>query len=434
MTGRRKASEMNRRNPMMNENGTAMVIALLALIVLTILGTLFLAQTKTETQIAGLDQRSNQALMHAEAGYAEVLARMSDSKDSVNYMGPQAYGWTTQQGWGRYLVLANGNSSQDPNRSRTGSDGLDNDLDGTVDESGEVYPETLTRQGGNAINYPWVQVHYKLNATNQVILFGDSDRNMNTPPQANLTWGLPIIVITARGGQGSSRRTVEVEAVRPPFEIPDGAIYTEVDNFKFNGTQFLVSGKDHDPVTGAVIVGNPEVPGMLTTGNPGNISGALSGQQTNNIEGMGAEPSVSRATVDVNLQTLHDTYMAQRQVTLKADTTISGVSFGDLDHYTCVYCPGNLHVSGNTTGGGILIVDGDITFSGSFTWYGVVLVMGSVTFTGGGAGIHVYGSVLTKGGMNQEVVGGNADIFYSTQALNRLTALSPYVVYNWREL
>jgi len=425
---------MNRRYRIRNENGTAMVVALLALVVLTILGTLFLAQTKTETQIAGLDQRSNQALVHAEAGYGEVLARLTDSNDSVNYIGPEPYSFSTKPGWGRYLVLVNGNSTQDPTRNRTGSDGLDNDLDGTVDESGEVYPESLTRQGGNAINYPWVQVHYKLNGTNQPILFGDHDRNMSTPPQANLTWGLPMIVITARGGQGTAERTVEVEAVRPPFEVLDGAIYTEVDNFKFNGTQFLVSGKDHDPVTGAVIGGNPEVPGMLTTGNPGNITASLTGQQVNNVEGTGGEPSVSRATVDVDLDTLHDTYVAQRQVTLKADTTVSGVSYGDLDHYTCVYCPGNLHISGNTSGGGILIVDGDFVLSGSFTWYGVVLVMGSVTFTGGGSGIHVYGSVLTKGGMNQQTVGGNADIFYSTQALNRLTALSPYVVYNWREL
>ena len=418
----------------MNEKGTAMVVALLALVVLTILGTLFLAQTKTETQIAGLDQRSNQALAHAEAGYGEVLARMTDSKDSVNYIGGDPYSWSTQPGWGRYVVLANGNSSQDPNRSRTASDGLDNNLDGTIDESGETYPETLTRQGADAINYPWVQVHYKLNGTNQVILFGDHDRNMSTPPQANLTWGMPMIVITSQGGQSSSQRTVEVEAVRPPFEVLDGAIYTEVDNFKFNGTQFMVSGKDHDPTTGAVIAGNPEVSGMLTTGNPANITASLSGQQTNNVEGNGAEPSVARAAVDVDLETLHDEYIAQAQVKLKPDTTVAGVSYGDLDHYTCVWAKGNLHVSGNCTGGGILIVDGDFTLSGSFTWYGVVLVMGSVTFTGGGAGIHVYGSVLTKGGMNQEVVGGNADIFYSTQALNRLTALSPYVVYNWREL
>ena len=71
-----------------------------------------------------------------------------------------------------------------------------------------MYPETLTRQGGDAINYPWVQVHYRLNVSNQVMLFGDHDRNMNTPPQANLQYGLPMIVVTAFGGQRAAQRTV----------------------------------------------------------------------------------------------------------------------------------------------------------------------------------------------------------------------------------
>jgi type IV pilus assembly PilX-like protein len=424
---------MKDTNNRMNERGAAMVIALLALVVLTVVGTLFIAQTKTETQIAGHDQRSNQALTHAEAGYGEVLARMSVPTDSVNYMGPPPYSWITQPGWGRYLVMASGNSAQDPNRGRIATDGLDNNLNGTVDESGETYPETRSKQGANPLSYPWVQVHYKLNAANQVLLFGDHDRDINTPPQPNLQWGLPMLVITAYGGEGTARRTVQVEAVRPPFEILDGALYTEVDQFKFNGTQFLISGEDHDPVTGAVIPGNAEVPGMLTTGNPANITSSLSGQQTNNITGTGAEPSVDRATVDVDLQTLHDTYIAQAQVILPAGT-YSGVSWGDLDHYTSVWCQGDMHISGDCTGGGLLIVDGDLSITGSFTWYGVVLVMGSVTFSGGGNDIHIYGSCLSQGGVNDQTVGGNADILYSSEALNRLTALSPYVVYNWHEL
>ena len=423
---------MSTRHRLESEDGTAMVVAVLALMVLTVVGTLFLAQTKTETQIAGHDQRSNQALVHAEAGYGEVLARMSDSNDSTNYIGRPPYSWNAEPGWGRYLVLANGSSSQDPNRNSTASDGVDNDLDGTIDEGGEVYPEVLTVQGADPINYPWVKVRYRLNATNQVILFGDHDRDMTTPSQANLQWGLPMLVITAFGGQAAAARTVEVEAVRPPFEILDGALYSETDDFTFNGTQFMVSGKDHDPLTGSEIVGSPEVDGMLTTGDPANITAALSGQQTNNVEGSGAEPSVTRAPIDVDLQTLRDTYVSQAEHTLQPDSTYSGVSWGDLDHYTAVHCPGNLHISGNASGGGLLIVDGDFVLSGSFTWYGVVLVMGNVSFTGGGAGIHIYGSVLTQGSL--AAISGNADIFYSREALNRLTALSPYVVYNWREL
>jgi hypothetical protein len=35
---------------------------------------------------------------------------------------------------------------------------------------------------------------------------------------------------------------------------------------------------------------------------------------------------------------------------------------------------------------------------GQFTWYGLVLVLGDITFTGG-SGIHIWGCVLTQGGM-----------------------------------
>jgi hypothetical protein len=36
-------------------------------------------------------------------------------------------------------------------------------------------------------------------------------------------------------------------------------------------------------------------------------------------------------------------------------------------------------------------------------------------------------------GVTEQVVGGNADILYSSAALARLAALSPYVVSSWRE-
>ena len=64
-----------------------MVISLLVLLVLTMVGTLFLATSNTETQISGHDMRATQALFNAEAGYAEALARMSDQTDSTNYIG-----------------------------------------------------------------------------------------------------------------------------------------------------------------------------------------------------------------------------------------------------------------------------------------------------------------------------------------------------------
>ena len=415
-----------------NQRGIAMVVVMLTLVLLTMLGMFFMTQTKVETQIAGYDQRATQALTHAEAGYAEVLARMNADGDTANYIGEPA--GTVSPGWGRYVVLASGNSAQDPRVNQTASDGLDNDADGFADEAGEHYPEVATHQGENAINYPWANVHYKLNGANQVILFGDHDNDVSTPPCPNVVHGWPIIVVTTLGEQTMAHRTVEVEAVKVPFDVLNGAIYAEDDAFKFNGTQFLVSGQDWDPYTGTPIAGNPQVPGILTTERDDTIEGTLKGAQSDNVEGLGGAPAVARASVDLDREAMADAYAKLAEVNLEAGN-YSNESYGDLDHYTVVYCAGEMHISGSLSGGGILIVDGDFVCSGSFTWYGLVLVLGDIDFTGGGNDIHIYGSVLANGdGDKEQTVSGNANLLYSSMALNKLTELKPYVVLNWREL
>lgn len=417
------------------ERGSAMVISLLVLLVLTMVGTLFLATSKTETQISGHDMRSTQALYNAEAGYAEALARMSDMSDTTNYIGQAQDQWLTDPGWGRYIVAASGNSSGDPNAAAEESDGLDNDGDGSVDEMSERYPEVLSKQiGTDAIDYDWVKVRYKLNAANQVILFGDHDHDTSTPPQMNLSVGFPVLLVTAHGAQGSAQRTVEVDAVKMPFQTVDTAIYSEDDDFKFNGTQFLVSGKDWNPDSpGDTLAGSSRVPGIVTTGDPNQISSSLNAQQQNNVEGSGTYPSVTSSPIDLDLQGIRDQYVPLADYVLSAGTYSNQTWGGNLDYHV-VHCTGDMHTSGQCTGGGVLIVDGDFDCSGQFLWYGLVLVMGDITFTGGGAGIHIYGSVMVQGGVNQQTVGGNADVYYSSTALSRLSALSPYVVSSWHEL
>jgi hypothetical protein len=331
-------------------------------------------------------------------------------------------------------VLAAGNSTQDPQVNQTASDRLDNDGDGLIDNAGEHYPELVTRQGENAINYPWAKVHYKLNGANQVILFGDDDNDVMTPPRPNLVRGWPIIVITTFGEQTTAQRTVEVEAVRTPFDIVAAALYAEDDGFKFHGTQFMVSGQDWDPYTEHPIAGNAQVPAIVTTGRDDTIDGTLYGAQSDNVEGQGGTPSVARSNVDMDLQAMANAFAELTDIEL-APGTYSHETYGDLDHYKVVHCTGDMHISGSLTGGGILIVDGDFVCTGSFTWYGLVLVMGDVDFTGGGNDVHIYGSVLAGGeGDNEQTVSGNANLLYSSIALDKLSQLHPYTVANWREL
>ncbi len=424
---------MNTRIKNLNESGSAMVISLLVLVVLTMLGTLFLAQSNIETQIAGHDMRSTQALFAAEAGYAEGLARMSDASDATNYIGRPVGDYVTNPGWGTYIVMANGNSADDPDHAATLSDGLDNDLDGTVDEDDEFYPEVLSGQGADAIDYPWVKVEYKLNATGQVILYGDHDNDLATPPIMNLTTGVPVIRVTAAGATGSAGRTVEIEAVKVPAMIYNAAMYVEDDDFRFNGTQWTVSGEDHDPSTGAAITGATEVPGIATTANPNNIEAELNSHQINNVPGDGGAPSIQSATVDLDLDGIAASYtsMADREL---PGGNYGNVVWGDYDNYEITHITGDLHGSGQMDGAGVLIVDGDLFVSGRFIWYGLVVVLGDVTFTGGGQDVHIFGATLVQGGVTTQTVSGNADICYSSETLAKLADMNPYVTISWHEL
>jgi hypothetical protein len=408
-----------------------MVVSLMVLTLLSMLGTLFIMETKTETQIAGHEMRATQALYNAEAGYAEVLARMSDVADS-SYIGEPV--GTVTPGWGRYLVLQGGASVDDPDRGATWADGLDNDGDGLIDEAGEVYGEIPSKQSGtDDINYPWVSVRYKLDGANQAILFGDHDNDVTTAPIYNTASGFPVIVVTANGLQGTADRTIEVEAVKTPFEIIQTALYAESDDFTFNGTPWFISGADWDPVTEAPIVGNSEVPGITTTGDPNVIDGSLTVNQQNNVEGEGGTPSTDSATADMDLELMRDTYAPTADYVFPGNTNIANASYGGYDDYKVVHCTGDLHISGSVSGGGLLIVDGDLDVTGGFTWYGLVIILGDFRFAGGGSAVSLYGSLLA-GGSGIQIVGGNVDVMYSSAALARLQALTPYQVFNWREL
>ncbi len=420
-----------------SERGNIMVGALLILMVLTAMGMTYVAVTKTETQIAGYERRHVQSMFNAEAGVSEALARLSDSRDTTTYFGQNLAAVAPSPGWGRYMSLAGGNAAKDPDYAATQSDSLDNDGDGLIDESGERYPEVLSLQtGSNAVSYPWVKVRYRLTPAGKVVLYGDHDNNPGTQNVPNLTVGQPILIVSSEGSQGTSDRRIEVQAVKSPFDAPKAAIYTESDNFKFNGTQFLVSGRDWDPATGDTLAGSTQVPGIMTTANPGNITSQLNGQQTNNVEGTGAEPSVTSAPFDYDLQAMINQYAPLADDVHNGGTIANGSipAWGGMDDYKIVHVTNDLHISGSVSGGGLLLLQGELTISGSFTWYGMVINVGTITFTGGGNDIHIYGSVLSTGGVSRNNIGGNADLLYSSKALAKLAAFNPYQIVAWTEL
>jgi hypothetical protein len=115
-------------------------------------------------------------------------------------------------------------------------------------------------------------VRYKLTPANEVVLYGDHDRNAQTPPVENIVRGFPVIMVTARGPRA---RPTDPRGggVQDPMQLVDAATYAEDDDFVFNGTS-SISGQDWNPDTGLVVPGNPDVPGIMTTGDPNAIEGA----------------------------------------------------------------------------------------------------------------------------------------------------------------
>ena len=413
--------------------GNALVVALLVLMVLTSAGVAYIAVTKSEKQIAGNAMTASQAMYAAEAGIAEGLHRMAFPAESLNYIGPPAL---PTAGWGKYVVLSNGASLLDPNGAATATDGLDNDGDFFVDESGERYPEVLTKQtiDANALVYPYVRVEFKTQGT-QLVRFGDADDNPATPPVENLTKGAPILRITASGRRGNAAKTLEAEAVRFPIISAVSALWCG-GPMAFNGNSFLIDGNDHAASAPFDTIPNADVPAILTEG-PTNDADLMLNQQ-DNVTGDGGDNSVQQSpfTYDFNQLWAQLSAMADYTFTGPLNWGSSTPPYGSLANPKVVVVNGNLSINGTWTGGGILMVNGNLSMGGGCMFKGIAVATGDVTLTGGGPAdvARIIGSVIYQGTLvNGSSTGGSGRVWYSSEAINSALNVNRYTLSWWRE-
>ena len=139
------------------------------------------------------------------------------------------------------------------------------------------------------------------------------------------------------------------------------------------------------------------------------------------VVGRGGSPSVEEAGSFV-VQAMFDQFKAVKTKQL-APGTYADAAMGTPEALEVTYVSGDLHLTGQGRGAGVLVVEGSVTITGQLEYQGLVIVLGDVRLSGGGSGVHIYGSLmvgetLTAIDSNSEVtMSGNADIFYSSQAL-----------------
>jgi hypothetical protein len=424
-----------------NNRGAAIVITLIMLAALAALGAMVASTASAETQMAGNRMGYTRALYLAEAGVHEAMVRLSDSS-SPYYIGEDMA--APNVGWGNYIVLNQGGSAADSDRWKQGVDGLDNDLDGFVDESYDFYPEVLSVQADTTamnlmssyLTYPWVRVSYSLDGSNTIQRFGDSDGDPVTPSCKNTTDGSPIVKVTSLGQKGRSLRRVEVELVKTPLPYTDGVIYVETDNLKFNGNKFLISGQDFNPATGDTVPGSKRKKAIITTEDPAILLGNLKANQYDQVIGPTGTPDVHGTTYDLDLAGYISEYSSCADIVYLGDqNNPSTDGWGGKNEYHIIHVKdGNLDISGAADGGGILLVDGDLKATGGFTWYGLIIVGGHLDWSGGGNDVNLYGAILAGGTVDREDLSGNIKLVHSSEALGKLYDLKGFQILSWNEL
>ena len=107
---------------------------------------------------------------------------------------------------------------------------------------------------------------------------------------------------------------------------------------------------------------------------------------------------------------------------------------GALGTANITYRDGSVRLTGNSRGAGILLVTGDLELSGTFRFDGVVIVLGELRAAAGTADI--YGSVILAGPSARLRSTGTANIRYSANALTLANQRSGrYVTFNgWQEI
>jgi hypothetical protein len=90
-------------------------------------------------------------------------------------------------------------------------------------------------------------------------------------------------------------------------------------------------------------------------------------------------------------------------------------------HFPIIYSAGNMHITSNSTGQGILLVAGDLSIQSQFQFFGPIVVMGTVDFQGGA---EIMGSVIAYGGGTigaESLTAGNMVVQYSSCSIKRAT-------------
>jgi hypothetical protein len=242
------------------------------------------------------------------------------------------------------------------------------------------------------------------------------------------------------------RTTFDLDA---PFVVEGPDVAPSAPNL-FNGVPFDIKGGAANPGIGVIDTNTGDTTSAVDT-----FKGALSKNQEKNITGSTPSPSI----VDITSTILPGTDAALLEdpayllnfvnniVPAFADNVFQGNQHWDATNapnlgnydYTkpandptqnprVTYVNGDLSVSGNVSGGGLLVVTGKFDGNGRFTFNGLVLVIGKGEVDFGGLNLGLHGGLFVANvsaasgtatfGVPKVTLGGNSDIIIDSNGID----------------
>lgn len=376
------------------QEGMALVLAIMVLLVLTVIGAALMANVNTETKIAGLKVRDTQALSIAEAGVQEAILRIR-SGDIIDDMNP------------RHVTL------------------IFNQIAGSVPNVGTDSTALATLQpvGGylaysTAAKSPYtLTVKYKTRGTS--ILKYDDAAN----PKINTVTGNPIWIVKSTGTEGATPRAVYAEVTRSKFNVMARAAVAAKVGIVFKGN-INICGHDHRIDT-PTSTNPPACNGWEAATAPGTcLPGAWSGntvtstgsafQQGDPVPFREVQTGFYSGPWDVIGMTQPEFYSWVGTPTNTKPDPPAGIFYLDNDAIK-QNGAGNWNYNGGD-GEGFLYCDGDLRINGTFNFRGLIYVEGDLDINGN---CWILGGLIVKGKSTVKIANGSATILYSSETIQQ---------------
>lgn len=388
-----------------NEEGAALVTGLLLVLVLTVLSLAALATTTMELKIASNDRSAKRVFYLAEAGIEDARSRMQvgASPSPIYDTQPTNANWTCFIG-PDVKCQSKGYSASNANHIR--------------------YPSL-----NSSMNYV-ITIRHKLDPSGNILKMGDS--NGDGIPEENITKGENIYIITSEGySSDGASKPVRAEVSPVPKLTAPAALYTKA-NTTIQGNSTYVIGLDK--------CGSESLPGIIS----------MSTVTQNGLPHIdGSPPIQDNSGQNVNIQYMIDQFKGNSNYSYDVNSAVwTGLNWGspvpggtpqdatNCDDHNVVHINTNstyVKFMGGTTGCGLLLVEGDLNVIGGFQWYGLILVTGSVIFSGGGEK-NVTGAMLAGGAVSADLVSGDANLLYCSEAISKQTSYLPLKIHRWVEI